>query len=73
MNYVETVLMPGEKIIEKAQIHWFIFVSDGLLLLLALVLMKNMWLLSAGIAVVVIFTTIKDIIYYLTTELALTR
>lgn len=73
MNYVETVLMPGETIIEKAQIHWFIFVSDILLLLLALWLMNSQWLLAAAIAAVATFTTIKDLIYYLTTELALTN
>ncbi len=73
MNYVETVLMPGETIIEKAQIHWFIFVSDVLLLLLALVLMDHQLMMAAGIAVVAIYTTIKDLIYYLATELALTN
>lgn len=72
MNYVETVLMPGEKIVEKAQIHWFIFVSDSLLLLLSLVLMDSQWYLAAAIALVATYTTLKDLIYYLTTELALT-
>jgi uncharacterized membrane protein YdbT with pleckstrin-like domain len=65
--------MPGETIIEKAQIHWFIFVSDVLMLLLALAIMDYQWMLAAGIAAVTIFTTIKDLIYYLTTELALTN
>ncbi len=73
MNYVETVLMPGETIIEKAQIHWFIFVMDVILLLIAFWLRDIELLMAMVIAAVAIFTTIRDLVYYLTTELALTN
>ena len=73
MNYVETVLMPGEKIIEKAQIHWFIFVLDVFLLMIAFWLTQSYMLFALVIAACAIFTTIRDIVYYLTTELALTN
>lgn len=73
MNYVETVLMPGETIIEKAQIHWFIFVLDVMILLAALLLMENYLMLAIALGAVGIFAALKDLIYYLTTELALTN
>lgn len=72
MSYVETVLMPGEKIIEKAQIHWFIFVFDIVFLLGGLMIAGYQPLLGLAMVAGAVFMTIKDLIYYLTTELALT-
>ncbi len=73
MNYVESVLMPGEKIIEKAQIHWFIFVVDVMILIIGLWSAHIQFLLAAVIVVMGLYLTARDIIYYLATELALTN
>lgn len=73
MNYVESVLMPGETIIEKAQIHWFIFVMDVLILLVGFWLTQIEMLFAIVVVACAVFITVRDLIYYLTTELALTN
>jgi uncharacterized membrane protein YdbT with pleckstrin-like domain len=73
MNYVESVLMPGETIVEKAQIHWFIFVVDVMVLLVGLWASNFQFFLAVVIVTGGLAMLTRDVIYYLTTELALTN
>ena len=85
MGYVEKNLLPDEKVLLKAKLHWAIFVAPvidiGLLLLLAILFLagtaKSSSLSSLLCCVTVFFLiglipTVSSVISYLTTEFALT-
>jgi len=87
MGYVEDNLLPDEKIIIKAKVHWIIFIFPTLLLLLGLLFALitrvssptgNDTLLTSLICIwswpiIGLFLLIVAILVYLTTEFALTN
>lgn len=72
MSYVESVLMPNETVVKTAQIHWFIFVIDVMILLIGFWVAQTQFLLAVVIVGSGILMVLRDLIYYLTTELVLT-
>jgi len=87
MGYVEDNLLPDEKIIIKAKVHWIIFIFPTLLLVFGLLLALitrvssptgNDTLLTSLVCIwswpiIGLFTLIVAILVYLTTEFALTN
>jgi len=73
MAYVETVLMPNEKLHFKADIHWFVFVTSVTIILVGFFVRGIEPLLGLVIIGLGVFSLLKDLIYFLTTELAVTN
>jgi len=78
MNYVEDNLMTGEKVVYKADIHWFIFVPGTLLLVLGIYLFTIDVEGGTGpvfgmfAIIFALYSLIKAFITKATTELAVT-
>ncbi len=78
MGYVESNLMSEERIVYKAQIHWFIFVPGALLFAVGIFLFTVDTEGGAGpvfglLAILfAIFSLLKALIQKVTTELAVT-
>jgi len=78
MGYVETNILPGEEIVYKASIHWFVFVPGAFLLFIGI----NLSSLDVeggtgpvfGIIAIIIalFSLVRAAITRITTELAIT-
>jgi uncharacterized membrane protein YdbT with pleckstrin-like domain len=85
MGYVEKNLLPSEKIIIKAQVHWAIFIAPviviGMILLLAILFLaeyasskyiSNIFCFTAVFFLIGLVPTASSAITYFTTEFALT-
>jgi len=85
MGYVEKNLLPDEKIMLKAQVHWAVFIAPvmviGMILLLSILILAEsagsnyISILFCGVLVLFIIglmPTISSAIIYFTTEFALT-
>lgn len=74
MSYVNDTLLPGERIVLMGQVHWVVFVAGTLMLALSAYLMMFMDQGVVGFVVGVfgLFSFLKGLIYYYTTELAIT-
>jgi len=74
MGYVESNLLPGEQIVQRGMIHWFIFVPGTLFFLIGLSFLGGespvfgvFLILGAAIAL------LKALVTYVSTELAVTN
>ncbi len=60
MSYVDKALAPGERLVQRAQFHWFHWLRAWL------------WLLLLGWILIGIYFFIRDVIYLTNTETAVT-
>jgi uncharacterized membrane protein YdbT with pleckstrin-like domain len=74
MSYVRSNLMPGENIVAVAKIHWWIFVTPGILTLIGLLLARHRDIGGLGVILLLVglILLVKAIIYRISTELAVT-
>jgi uncharacterized membrane protein YdbT with pleckstrin-like domain len=78
MGYVSGNLMPGEKIVYQAKIHWFIFVPGALLFVVGAALSSvkiqhGVGPIAGGIVVLVaLYWLLKALVAKISTELAVT-
>lgn len=73
MSYVENNLMSDEKIIYKANIHWFIFLPGIILIILGiLIIAGNQRGIGAVLTFIGILHLLKAFIWKTSTELAIT-
>lgn len=74
MSYVDSNLLTGEKVVLKAQIHWIVFASPAALWLggLFIYMYSNQGIVGFIVALVALMSTAKALIYYFSTELAVT-
>ncbi|MFI4955740.1 MAG: PH domain-containing protein [Gammaproteobacteria bacterium] len=74
MSYVDSTLLPGEKVILKAQIHWIVFAPAVVLwaAFLMLYTYSGQGLVGVVLVVTALASTAKALMYYYATELAVT-
>jgi len=80
MSYVESNLLPGERIVHSAKIHWFIYVPGGLLIAMSIYFWITTGRESSTITIMIgvfafpfgIVLLLKAWIQQVTTELAVT-
>lgn len=74
MSYVDNTLLPGEKVILKAQIHWIVFAPAVAMWVATLFLYtySGQGFVAIIMTLVSLFSTAKALIYYFSTELAVT-
>lgn len=72
MSYVQSVIVPGERVVASAQTHWFIYVRPVFWLLLGLVFLV---ILPVGLALLLLASIdlVRAILYATSTELAVTN
>ncbi len=82
MSYTNKNLMPGEKVVYKANIHWFVFIPSILLLVFSIYLIASAPSGKDGLGLTTVGTLIifvslwkfaKALIYKMSTELAVTN
>lgn len=75
MGYIESTLMPAEEVTLKARIHWIVFMPSLLLMLTAA--FGYVWLdqviLPMALFILALFNFMRAVIYFFTTELAVTN
>lgn len=74
MSYVDSTLLPGEKLILRAKIHWIVFASPVCMWFLTLFVYTSLdqHLLGIVLAIVALVGTAKSLMYFYATELAVT-
>lgn len=74
MSYVNNTLLPGERIVLMGKVHWIVFVTGVLTLSLSayLMLVAAQGVVGFVVGVFGLYALLRGIIYYYTTELAIT-
>lgn len=74
MSYVDNTLLPGEKVILRAQIHWIVFTTPALMgiLTLGVYFWLGQHLVGAAIGLIALVGFAKSLMYFYATELAVT-
>lgn len=79
MSYIESALLPGESVVTKAKIHWFIYISPVVITLLGIFLCvvstqdtAIVGVLGVLLAIFGIFRVVKAWLFCYSTELAVT-
>lgn len=69
-SYIKSTLLPDEKIVTQAKLHWALFIAPAFLLAIALTMPISSAILFGGFA---IFWAVMRLLTYYTTELVLTN
>jgi uncharacterized membrane protein YdbT with pleckstrin-like domain len=72
MGYVDSNLLPGETIIKRAVIHWFIFVPSSFLLVMGLLLLQYNTLIGIVLLGFGVVRFVSAFLMYISTELVIT-
>jgi uncharacterized membrane protein YdbT with pleckstrin-like domain len=73
MGYIESNLLPDEKIVYTAKLHWIIFWKSWALIVLGIVFLLIQPIVAGIIIAIGIFATISPIIDYATSEFGVTN
>ena len=73
MGYIESNLLPDEKIVYKARLHWIIFWKSWVLIFLGIVFLFIQPIIAAIVIAIGVFALISPIIDYATSEFGVTN
>jgi uncharacterized membrane protein YdbT with pleckstrin-like domain len=73
MGYIESNLLPDEKIVFKARLHWIIFWKSWALIFLGIVFLFIQPIIAAIVIAIGVFALISPIIDYATSEFGVTN
>jgi uncharacterized membrane protein YdbT with pleckstrin-like domain len=73
MGYIESNLLPDEKIVYKARLHWIIFWKSWALIFLGIVFLFIQPIIAAIVIAIGVFALISPIIDYATSEFGVTN
>ena len=73
MGYIESNLLPDEKIVYKARLHWIIFWKPFALIVLGIVFVFIQPIVAAIVIAIGVFALISPIVDYATSEFGVTN
>lgn len=72
MSYVDENLLPGETIVRRAVIHWYIFIPGLFLLIIGLAILQKSLFIGGILLVFGFYYFIKAFVKFISTELVIT-